>query len=144
MSKESENLCLTVQVNLHEEEEPADSQKEDDEPSIYRRLENAAKNCLSEDRKNSYDNGDDEHGTESPPRSVKVINMDDEEEQSFPRYSGDNLKDEELKEVVVVEKEIDNDSNNITDLQRHASNFEDYGAAESIVVKDLKANNSEA
>lgn len=43
-----------------------------------------------------------------------------------------------------MEKEIDNESNNITDLQRHASNFEGYGAAESIVVKDLKACHSEA
>merc|ERR1712159_434952 len=31
--------------------------------------------------------------------------------------------------------------NNLTDLQRHASNFEGYRAAESIVVKDQKASN---
>lgn len=101
-------------------------------------------NCRS-DRENGFgnENDDDDHGSDSPPRSVKVINMEDDEEQSFPIYNGDNLKDEELKEVVVVEKEIDNESNNITDLQRHASNFEGYGAAESIVVKDLKACQSE-
>ena len=45
----------------------------------------------SDDGKNSYGNEEDDNGTESAPRSVKVINIDDEEEQSFPIYSGDNL-----------------------------------------------------
>lgn len=44
---------------------------------------------------------------------------------------------------MVVEKDVDNDSNGLTDFQRHASNFEDYNAAESIVVKDLKASSKE-
>jgi len=84
----------------------------------------------------------------SPPHSVNVINYDEEEEeqQSFPLYD----EEDQIKEVEVVDKE-DNDTESferktdqITDLQRHASNFEGYQAAESIVVQDLQKSEQES
>lgn len=84
------------------------------------------------------DRSDDNEGSNSPPRSVKVINYDEDEEvQSFPLY----YENDQIKEVEVVlqDSSMKMTENNLTDLQRHASNFEEYRAAESIVVKDLKA-----
>ena len=72
-----------MQVNLNDEDAPTSLQRAD-EPSIYQRLENGTVNCRS-DQENDFGNDnedeEDDHGSDSPPRSVKVINMDDDEEQ---------------------------------------------------------------